>query len=132
MIRVRVEYDPRFFAVRENALIEIRESIEPIVGLVFEEELDHVDVRMRRYDPLDEFSVPMFVTIDIEDDHVRRTSSEYNDLFRAHFDAHLRGTLEPIPFRVWIRQVRGSFSDASPYTEKLATVTPLSGRLDPR
>lgn len=136
MIVVTLEYDQNFLeellesdgALDGNAALdwvlqEFRDSVEAIVGLVFQEALDRVDVRIKAFGPYDEYEEPVFITVDFDTQNLpprlgdlelyegaKRMCQEFLAHFGTHIDAYLP---EHIRFRVWVRRINGSFAETA-------------------
>lgn len=128
MIVVTVEYDSSLMTDElwrgtyssnelfdDIALVEFRDAAESIVGLVFAEEQDRVDIRIRPFGPFDQFEEPLFITIDVTEDELPFARAEclaeqFVVHFGTHIDAHLPGH---VPFRVWVRRITGSFTETA-------------------
>lgn len=115
MIRCVIEYDPRFYDPQPMDFCWLMESI---IGLIFAEEMDGVDVRLRTFQDGDESTFPMFITID-GDEHVIGSVQDglqsLADVVHAAIEDRCRqfptGT-QPLPeFRVWVRTQPGATSD---------------------
>jgi hypothetical protein len=118
MITITIEYEDVHVGINEKptfddiALRELSESCEAIVGLVFAEELDRVDVRLRPFGPYDQYDEPLFITIDIEEKEMVLNPELTCEQFITHFSTHINACLnDKLPFRVWVRRISGSFAE---------------------
>lgn len=123
MILVTVEYAPgTWWAGNDiqlageqvsDVLLDLSGNIEAIVGLVFAEELDHVDVRFRPFGPHDQYDEPLFITIDVEDEEMHNPPQALADQFGVHLNAVLTAfTNTNITFRVWVRRIVGAYHES--------------------
>lgn len=121
MIIVHIDFDPEeraFVGQRASdmtdALREMRDATESIVGLVFSEQQERVDVRIRPFGAFDQFEEPLFVTIDVDDREMHHAPEDLCKQFMAHFSAHFDAYFSHrIPIRVWVRRITGSFAETA-------------------
>lgn len=129
MITILIEYYPSAFDPENryedpassppDGTVAFTELMEAIAGEVFQEELDHVDVRLYELTRRDETSFPMMITVDGDTTEVRahdqRSLMALADQFHAAVEDRCRmfptGST-PLPeFRVWVRSQPGAVSD---------------------
>lgn len=116
MIKVTVEFDPKMYDARQQ---DFSWLIEAIVGKVFSEEMDNVDVRIHEFQAGDESTFPMFITVDGDEHDIRcygtRDFKALADVFHAAVEdgcRHYPTGTKPLPdFRVWVRSQPGGVSD---------------------
>lgn len=131
LIVCKIEYDPAHFPHRGGGLTrwdleQISDAVETVAGSVFAIELEHVDVNIDPYDGNDEFTAPMFVTVEVEVNDLHRArlhipigllkSDDPTAAIGAEFKTQLSERLasyfsHPIPFRLWVKAETGVFLD---------------------
>lgn len=88
---------------------DMRERVESIVGDVFEEELVHVEVRMKMLDEDAIYERSLCFTIDVSEDTMHH---DPEDLARQ-FIVEIKDQMPHLPpFWVWVRKVSGSFTES--------------------
>lgn len=123
MIVVTIEHAPsNWWAGNEVQLVseeahfvlsELSDNIEAITGLVFSEELDRVDVRVRPFGPYDQYDEPLFITIDVEEEEMHNPPQALADQFGVHLNQVLTAiTNKNITFRVWVRRIVGAYHES--------------------
>lgn len=114
MIVVTIEHAPSL-ALEYDTLGELADACEAIVGLVFAEEQDHVDVRVRYFGAHDRYEEPLFITVDVEDEELIHDPQSLAYQFIVHFGTHLDAyTSQHVPFRLWVRRITGSYVESGP------------------
>lgn len=118
MIVVHIDFDATWGKGDEifdgNALAEMRDATESIVGLVFAEEQERVDIRIRPFGAFDQFEEPLFITIDVTDHEMHHDPEDLCKQFIVHFGAHFDAYFSlPLSIRVWVRRISGSFAETA-------------------
>ena len=122
MIIVMAEYDldyqvphPRLPIVQipyfyDESLFGLRDVTESVVGDVFSEEQDRVEVRMVPFGLHDNTERPLFFTIDVSEDTVHHDL----DGLAKQFIVEMKNLIPDLPpFRVWVRRISGSFTETN-------------------
>ena len=116
MILVSVEYDP--YLIQQEDIQVIHDFLESDVARVFQVEQDHVDLRFEPFGPDDEYSKPLFITIECDGkaalSSVSIDSSRAATLMAAYLE-HVRNLLptqtNANSLRVWVKHTVGSFAE---------------------
>lgn len=110
MINVRIGYLHGLGS--DVNLLDVRDRTESIVGGVFEEELDSVDVALECFGPDDDHSTDLFFTVEIAEVDVHHDLRDLTDQLIAQLESYLQESMErPTHFRVWVQRIQGQVAE---------------------
>lgn len=104
---VHISYSPHVGFTPDD-LLELRDYTEAIVGREFSLEQSRVDMRIRSFGELDEYTEPLFIRVIAQHDpdplEQKRVTVELESQIAEHFHT---------PFRLWVEFAVANFSEVT-------------------
>lgn len=103
---VHIGYDPDTFT--EDDLIELRDYTESAAGTEFQIEQSHVDMRLRPFGPLDEYTEPLFIRVIAQHTPDEEAQSKICERLESQISQHFH-----VPFRLWVEFAPADFTEVT-------------------